>query len=508
MQKPPTSYKKRYLIVMGTRKSPTDIINRAQSNGFKSGLHHEEDKKTGLQKYDEKTLGAQDQVLEKYAIWAFRYLNNKHVTVFEEFEAMLLYQARGRLRERPTARSLKASAKSFNGGFKRRTGNSVPAETIAEINSWIGGPLTSEEGSGVTNIERPKYNYKPQDLDRNLKALWSRSDIGVRHERERFQFHFLLLLFCDTGARRGGLFRAGIPYKDIHLVLERQDGVPRFFFQVAQRTVKNNRDPKNRRFGVTGREHRLLRYNAVLFLLHFAIADRALDHDFFTQILNGKGDGSIEWKEAALELPVCRSVDRNGCLTSEAMTFAVFERLLKKVFMGECNFDRASMHLHNDSRIFGQSYVAFASSCDGLAAFMRETVDHTAVDYFQGLHRFHQPGMPVRLPAALLAKVQTSAELAAYNNEIRSDVSLDARAEAQRARKNAVKRLRKKTLQEYREECLKALRKDRLINGCHATNDTLDPLNEVFPEKRRMFHVSHGVTFISIIAEETKWLEN
>ncbi|KAM0664334.1 hypothetical protein ACQRIU_006917 [Beauveria bassiana] len=327
MQKSPTSYKKGYLIAMGTRKNPTDIINRAQSNGFKSGLHHEEDKKTGLQEYDEKTLGAQDQVLEKYAIWAFKYLNNKLVTVFEEFEAMLLCkdaslpeihhlkdfwrfykdQARGRLSERPTARSLKASAKSFNGGFKRRTGNSVPAETIAEINLWIGGPLTSEEGSGVTNIERPKYNYKPQDLDRNLKALWSRSDIGVRHERERFQFHFLLLLFCDTGARREGLFKAGIPYK------------------VAQRTVKNNKDPKNRRFGVTGREHRLLRYNAVFLLLHFAIADGALDHDFFTQILNGKGDGSIEWKEAALELPVCRSVDRNGCLTSEAMTFAVFE---------------------------------------------------------------------------------------------------------------------------------------------------------------------------------------
>ncbi|KAM3468374.1 hypothetical protein MY5147_007992 [Beauveria neobassiana] len=393
MQKPPTSYKKRYLIVMGTRKSPTDIINRAQSNGFKSGLHYEEDKKTGLQKYDEKTLGAQDQVLEKYAI----YLNNKHVTVFEEFEAMLLYQARGRLRERPTARSLKASAKSFNGGFKRRTGNSVPAETIAEINSWIGGPLTSEEGSGVTNIERPKYNYKPQDLDRNLKALWSRSDIGVRHERERFQFHFLLLLFCDTGARRGGLFRAGIPYKkDKTVFLD-------FFFRLPSAQSKT-----------TG----ILKIG---------------DHDFFTQILNGKGDGSIEWKEAALELPVCRSVDRNGCLTSEAMTFAGFE------------------------------------------PFMRETADHTAVDYFQGLHRFHQP---------------------------------DARAEAQRARKNAVKRLRKKTLQEYREECLKALRKDRLINGFHATNDTLDPLNEVFPEKRRMFHVSHGVTFISIIAEETKWLEN
>ncbi|OAA34079.1 carbonic anhydrase 2 [Beauveria brongniartii RCEF 3172] len=381
---------------MGARKNPTDIINRAQSNGFKSGLHHEEDKKTGLQ-------------------------------------------------------DLKASAKSFNGGFKRRTGNSVPAETIAEINSWIGGPLTSEDGSGVTNIERPKYNYKP-----------------VRHERERFQFHFLLLLFCDTGARRVGLFEAGIPYK------------------VAQRTVKNNKDPKNRRFGVTGREHRLLRYNAVFFLLHFAIADGALDHNFFTQILNGKGDGSIEWKEAPLELPVCRSVDRNGCLTSEAMTFAVFKHFALITPTDRYTATERSQHvLHNNNRIFGQSYVAFASSCDGLAAFMRETADHTAVEYFQGLHRFHQPGMPVRLPAALLAKVETSAELAAHDNEIRSAVSLDARAKAQRARKNAVKRLRKKTLQEYREECLKTLRKDRLINGCHTANDTLDPLNEVFPEKRR-----------------------
>lgn len=83
----------------------------------------------------------------------------------------------------------------------------------------------------------------------------------------------------------------------------------------------------------------------MFFLLHFAIADGALDLDFFTKVLNGRGDGPIEWNAAALELPVCRSVNRNGCLTSEAMTFAVFERVLKKVFMGEYNFDRASMHM-------------------------------------------------------------------------------------------------------------------------------------------------------------------
>ncbi|XWW95835.1 hypothetical protein V2A60_003803 [Cordyceps javanica] len=86
----------------------------------------------------------------------------------------------------------------------------------------------------------------------------------------------------------------------------------------------------------------------------------------------------------------------------------------------------------------------------------------------------------------MLAKLETSSELAEYDNEIKLAVGPDAKAKAQRARQYAVKRLRKKMLQEYREECLKTLRKDRLINGCHTVNDTVDPLNQVFPEKRRV----------------------
>lgn len=53
---------------MRARKNPIDIINRAESNGFKSGLHHEEDKKRGLREFEKDTIAAQDQVLEKYAM--------------------------------------------------------------------------------------------------------------------------------------------------------------------------------------------------------------------------------------------------------------------------------------------------------------------------------------------------------------------------------------------------------------------------------------------------------
>lgn len=86
--------------------------------------------------------------------WSFRFLNDKYITDFIEYEAKILCedaslpevqqlkdfwrfykdQARGRIKKRPTAKSLKANAKSFNAGFTRRTGKNVPADTIAEIN--------------------------------------------------------------------------------------------------------------------------------------------------------------------------------------------------------------------------------------------------------------------------------------------------------------------------------------------------------------------------------------
>lgn len=56
------------LTAMGASNSPDDVINRAKSNGFKSGLHYEEDKKKNLKIYEPATIAAQDQVLHKYAM--------------------------------------------------------------------------------------------------------------------------------------------------------------------------------------------------------------------------------------------------------------------------------------------------------------------------------------------------------------------------------------------------------------------------------------------------------
>jgi hypothetical protein len=59
-----------------------------------------------------------------------------------------------------------------------------------------------------------------------------------------------------------------------------------------------------------------------------------------------------------------------------------------------------SQHLTQaDSRIFGAAYVAQCFSVNGQAAFLDEDSDDRHIEYFQGLERFHEQGLPNKLPA-------------------------------------------------------------------------------------------------------------
>lgn len=81
-------------------------------------------------------------------------------------------------------------------------------------------------------------------------------------------------------------------------------------------------------------------------MLLLAIADNALDRDDFVQILKGNGDGPIEWNAAALETPICRSVNRQGTVDdTKPMSEFVFLGIFKKLFMAEYDYSRASMHM-------------------------------------------------------------------------------------------------------------------------------------------------------------------
>jgi hypothetical protein len=59
---------------------------------------------------------------------------------------------------------------------------------------WIRDVLCKE--GDYVDASRPKHNFDPNVLDRLLLRLWTLPDPLYIHERERAQFHFLLLVYC------------------------------------------------------------------------------------------------------------------------------------------------------------------------------------------------------------------------------------------------------------------------------------------------------------------------
>lgn len=98
------------------------------------------------------------------------------------------------------------------------------------------------------------------------------------------------------------------------------------------------------RFGFTGQEHPTIRYNAPWLLILFALSDGALDADHLLRVLNGNGDGAINWKPDTEKLPVCPGVDPQGNLTSEPMSERVFNKIFKKLFAMDYRSALATIH--------------------------------------------------------------------------------------------------------------------------------------------------------------------
>lgn len=144
--------------------------------------------------------------------------------------------------------------------------------------------------------------------------------------------------------------------------------------------------------------------------------------------------------------------------------------------------------LQADRRVFGQSYVANVSSCDGFAAFRGEKPDHTAVEYFQGISQFRQPGLPTRLPAAQKDELRQLPEITAYDQDITEAPDEERRNRAKRDRQNALRKVEKTALKEYRQDRLGKLRRERLLKGSRsqAPGEDPNPLNVFIPEKGRL----------------------
>jgi hypothetical protein len=155
----------------------------------------------------------------------------------------------------------------------------------------------------------------------------------------------------------------------------------------------------------------------VSILLTLAVFDGALNPDDLTRMLNNGGAGQVEWNERCRDLPICRSVNHSGDVhDTKPMTEDTFIDMFKMFFLqagyrdvpgsihmicrevrkqidrkrilillyyvkdvlanmklGRYTEVERSQHLtHADKAVFGQSYTADISSCDGMSAFLRE----------------------------------------------------------------------------------------------------------------------------------------
>lgn len=212
--------------------------------------------------------------------------------------------------------------------------------------------------------------------------------------------------------------------------------------------MKNNRDPENIVFGTVLQEHDQFIYDDAAFLLTMAFADKAL-FGFDTlaelqqqRIPKGKNEVVLRWQKSALNKPILRKCTKTGGVTDDPMPRSAFSQIFQSTLLNAGYFCQASVHsirrqlgkkvdelyteversqllTQADPRIFGQAYTANTASVDGQGAFLGEALDHTHIDYFQGLGQFREPGLPCKLPARLGEDLKQNPTLQELEAEVR-----------------------------------------------------------------------------------------
>jgi hypothetical protein len=128
-----------------------------------------------------------------------------------------------------------------------------------------------------------------------------------------------------------------------------------------------------------------------------------------------------------------------------------------------------SQHLTQaDPRIFGAAYVAQCSSVNGQAAFLGEDSDDRHIEYFQGLERFHEQGLPDELPVARRESLRQDPHVRELEQKVQSLKALQADQtavdQAQTRLSNYRRSLRQKAVRAYQEEWVRAQRESKILN--------------------------------------------
>jgi len=151
---------------------------------------------------------------------------------------------------------------------------------------------------------------------------------------------------------------------------------------------------------------------------------------------------------------IFRTTLRNAGYMCSTSIHAIRRQLGKKVDELYTEVQRSQHLTQADPRVVGQSYVANTSSVHGQAAFLGESTNHSHIDYFQSLEKFHEPGLPCKLPAHIEDQLKRDHKVQTLEDSVHN-VSYEDSAALRDAKKelaNYPKTRKRLALRDYQEK--------------------------------------------------------
>ena len=140
--------------------------------------------------------------------------------------------------------------------------------------------------------------------------------------------------------------------------------------------------------------------------------------------------------------------------------------------------------------------MANCSSVDGQAAFRNEESDHRHIEYFQSLEKFHEEGLPDKLPTHLEEGLHRDSELCELKEVVQTLTRAvggdDALNKAKQRYTNHLKKLKSRALRQYQEHWVQERRDwNILTRGTEVVQDRcktefVENICALIPERGRL----------------------
>ncbi|KAK9414184.1 putative C2H2-type domain-containing protein [Seiridium unicorne] len=414
------------------------IWQKAKTNGYQRGTHRQLDEQAGLNSHNTRTEREHDAVLDLYVTWRW-------CLRVEEYEA---------------------------------AGQSYP------------------------------------DLDRVKAEVLCQGAPPLTLEEQKDFLRFYLNVKTRAEQLYRGLQVAGIPinaaekkevYRDIILVQRRQGGRLHdyeFIWSISERWVKGNRDPINKTFAVTGKDHSVLLYSNGALMLILAIADGALFginslNDLWQQeIPEGNNEKIYRWNDSWKKIPIARLIDKAGNVSpTKPMSKATFKSIFKDCLQREGYVGEGlSRGLHQIRRQVGKRVNAHYTETERSQHILHsnprifgQQPDNSVPEFFQGLSLFREEGAPTKLSHKEEQNLLQSPKL----HELDSKKGLTAKEYLQ-SRRRILAKLRRKKLASVQRQYItdkrdwKVLTKGKIREESSSWLSGLSNVFRIVPERARL----------------------